>query len=196
MAGNNKVDVGFIFQITDKVLWNVFKKNEIGDVLLPFVVIRRLDCILEPVNVKVREAYNKFKEKVSEEKLNPILRKAAGSLQFYNTSKHTLESLKENPKTIEIDFNNYLNGFNKEVRDIIDNFQFDKVIARLVKNKSVPAVYLLPGENSRPRKSRCRHSPHRAASERTRRAHRGENETAGPAGRAVVPRPAGVAPRP
>ncbi len=135
MAGNNKVDVGFIFQITDKVLWNVFKKNEIGDVLLPFVVIRRLDCILEPVNAKVREAYNKFKDKVSEEKLNPILRKAAGSLQFYNTSKHTLESLKENPKTIEIDFNNYLNGFNKEVRDIIDNFQFDKVIARLVKNK-------------------------------------------------------------
>lgn len=135
MSRNNKVDVGFIFQITDKVLWNVFKKNEIGDVLLPFVVIRRLDCILDPVNAKVRESYNKFKDKVSEEKLDPILRKAAGGLQFYNTSKHTLESLKENPKTIEIDFNNYLNGFNIEVRDIIDNFQFDKVIARLVKNK-------------------------------------------------------------
>ena len=132
---DNKPDVGFIFQITDKVLWNVFKKNEIGDVLLPFVVIRRLDCILEPVNKKVREAYNNFKDKVSEEKLNPILRKAAGGLQFYNTSKHTLESLKENPKTIEIDFNNYINGFNAEVRDIIENFQFNKVIARLVKNK-------------------------------------------------------------
>lgn len=130
-----KVDVSFIFQITDKVLWNVFKKNEIGDVLLPFVVIRRLDCILEPVNLKVRKAYNDFKEKVNEDKLSPILRKAAGGLQFYNTSKHTLSSLKENPKTIEIDFNNYLNGFNIEVRDIIENFQFDKVIARLVKNK-------------------------------------------------------------
>jgi type I restriction enzyme M protein len=135
MANNKKVDVGFIFQITDKVLWNVFKKNEIGDVLLPFVVVRRLDCILDPVNAKVREAYNNFKDKVSEEKLDPILRKAAGGLQFYNTSKHTLEGLKENPKTIEIDFNNYLNGFNLEVRDIIDNFQFDKIIARLVKNK-------------------------------------------------------------
>lgn len=135
MANNNKVDVSFIFQITDKVLWNVFKKNEIGDVLLPFVVIRRLDCILDPVNTKVRSAYENFKQKVNEDKLDPILRKAAGGLQFYNTSKHTLESLKENPKTIEIDFNNYLNGFNKEVRDIIDNFQFDKVIARLVKNK-------------------------------------------------------------
>jgi len=132
---NNKPDVKFIFEITDKVLWNTFRKNEIGDVLLPFVVIRRLDCILEPVNTKVRDAYNNFKDKVSEDKLNPILRKAAGGLQFYNTSKHTLESLKENPKTVEIDFNNYLNGFNAEVRDIIDNFQFDKVVARLVKNK-------------------------------------------------------------
>ena len=136
MATNNiKEVVGFIFQITDRVLWNTFRKNEIGDVLLPFVVIRRLDCILDPVNVKVRAAYENFKDKVSDEKLDPILRKAAGGLQFYNTSRHTLESLKENTKTIEIDFNNYLNGFNKEVLDIIDNFQFDKVIARLVKNK-------------------------------------------------------------
>jgi type I restriction enzyme M protein len=87
------------------------------------------------VNEKVRVAYESFKDKVSEDKLSPILRKAAGGLQFYNTSKHTLESLKENPRTIEIDFNNYINGFNKEVRDIIENFQFDKVIARLVKNK-------------------------------------------------------------
>jgi type I restriction enzyme M protein len=135
MAANRKVDVSFIFQITDKVLWNVFKKNEIGDVLLPFVVIRRLDCILDPVNKKVRDAYESFKDKVTEDKLNPILRKAAGGLQFYNISKHTLETLKENPRTVEIDFNNYINGFNQEVRDIIENFQFDKVIARLVKNK-------------------------------------------------------------
>lgn len=135
MSNNNKVDVSFIFQITDKVLWNVFKKNEIGEVLLPFVVLRRLDCILEPVNHKVRDAYNNFKDKVNEDKLAPILRKAAGGLDFFNISRHTLESLKEAPKTIEIDFNNYLNGFNAEVRDILENFQFDKVIARLVKNK-------------------------------------------------------------
>lgn len=82
MAINNRVDVSFIFQITDKVLWNVFRKNEIGDVLLPFVVVRRLDCILDSVNEKVRAAYENFKDKVSDEKLNPILRKAAGGLQF------------------------------------------------------------------------------------------------------------------
>jgi len=134
MNNDRRTDVKFIFDITDKVLWNVFRKNEIGDVLLPFVVIRRLDCFLTDVNEKVRKAYNEFKDKVSEDKLEPILRKAAGGLQFYNTSKHTLESLKENTKTIEIDFNNYIHGFNKEVREILENFQFEKIVGRLVKN--------------------------------------------------------------
>lgn len=133
---NNKtVDVSLIFNITDKVLWHIFRKNEVGDVLLPFIVLRRLDCVLEPVNAKVRETYEKFKGKVDEDKLSPILRKAAGGLQFYNTSRHSFQSLLQSPKTIEIDFNNYLNGFNQEVRDIIENFQFNKVVARMLKNR-------------------------------------------------------------
>lgn len=132
---DNKVDVGFIWRITDDVLRDTFRKNEIGDVILPFVVIRRIDCILEPVNKKVREAYNNFYDKVPADKLGPILRKSAGGLKFYNTSKHTLISLKDDPKNIEINFTNYLQGFNEEVREILEHFQFDKVIARLVKNK-------------------------------------------------------------
>lgn len=132
---NKKVDVSLIFNITDKVLWHIFRKNEVGDVLLPFIVLRRIDCVLEPVNAKVRETYEQFKGKVNDDKLAPILRKAAGGLQFYNTSKHSLTSLLQSPKTIEIDFTNYLNGFNQEVRDIIENFQFNKVIARMLKNR-------------------------------------------------------------
>lgn len=131
----NRPDISFIFTITDKVLWNVFKKNEIGDVLLPFVVLRRLDCILKNKNQAVADAYEKFKGKVADDKLDPILKKAAGGLNFYNTSRHTLESLKESTKTIEIDFHNYLNGFNPVVTEILENFQFEKIIARLVKNK-------------------------------------------------------------
>lgn len=132
---NNKVEVGFIWQITDDVLRDAFKKNEIGDVVLPFVVIRRLDCILDGLNENVRATYHNFKDKVAEDKLDPILRKAAGNLKFYNVSNHTLHSLKDDARNIEINFNNYLNGFNQEVRDILDNFQFDKIIARLIKNK-------------------------------------------------------------
>lgn len=132
---NSKVEVGFIWQITDDVLRDAFKKNEIGDVVLPFVVIRRLDCILDPVNESVRSAYTNFKDRVSEDKLVPILRKAAGGLKFFNTSKHTLHSLKDEPQYIQINFTNYLNGFNPEVREILESFQFDKIVARLVKNR-------------------------------------------------------------
>lgn len=132
---NNKVEVGFIWQITDDVLRDAFKKNEIGDVVLPFVVIRRLDCILEPVNKKVRETYHQFQDKLTEEKMIPVLRKAAGGLKFYNTSNHTLQSLKDEPQYVEINFNNYLNGFNPEVREILESFQFDKIISRLIKNR-------------------------------------------------------------
>ena len=64
-----------------------------------------------------------------------MLRKAAGDLKFYNTSKHTLHSLKDEPQYIEINFNNYLNGFNPEVREILESFQFDKIVARLTKNR-------------------------------------------------------------
>lgn len=132
---NHNVEVGFIWRITDDVLRDTFKKNEIGDVLLPFIVIRRMDCILEPVNATVRASYENFHDKVSEEKLVPILRKASGGLKFFNTSKHTLHSLKDEPKYIEINFNNYLHGFNPEVREILENFQFEKIVARLVKNR-------------------------------------------------------------
>lgn len=135
MTTNKKVDVGFIWQITDDVLRDTFKKNEIGDVVLPFVVIRRLDCILEPVNSKVRVAHEQFAERLPADKLDPILRKAAGGLKFYNISRHTLTSLKDDPRNIDINFNNYIHGFNTEVRDILNNFQFEKVVARLIKNR-------------------------------------------------------------
>ena len=135
MEQNNKrPDIGFVWRITDNVLRDTFKKNEIGDVILPFVVIRRIDCILAPVNAKVRAAYENFKDKVADDKLDPVLRKAAGGLKFYNTSRHTLISLCDDPKNISINFDNYLNGFSLEVKEILKNFQFDKVVARIVRN--------------------------------------------------------------
>lgn len=135
MEQNNKrPDIGFVWRITDDVLRDTFKKNEIGEVILPFVVVRRIDCILEPVNEMVLAAYNNFKDKVADDKLDPILRKATGGMKFYNTSRHTLTSLIDDAKNIGINFDNYLNGFSPEVKEILKNFQFDKVVARLTRN--------------------------------------------------------------
>lgn len=135
MEQNNKrPDIGFVWRITDDVLRDTFKKNEIGEVILPFVVVRRIDCILEPVNEKVLAAYNNFKDKVADDKLDPILRKATGGMKFYNTSRHTLTSLIDDAKNVGINFDNYLNGFSPEVKEILKNFQFDKVVSRLTRN--------------------------------------------------------------
>lgn len=139
----HRPNVGFVWNITDVVLRDTFKKSEIGDVLLPFVVLRRMDCILEPYNKKVREQYEQFKDKISLEKLDPLLRKTAGGLKFYNTSRHTLLSLQDDAKNISVNFANYLAGFNSEVQRIFDCFQFDKVVARLMRNN---LLYKMLGE--------------------------------------------------
>ena len=130
----HRPDVGFVWNITDVVLRDTFKKSEIGEVILPFVVLRRMDCILEPYNKNVREQYEKFKDKIALEKLDPLLRKTAEGLKFYNTSKHTLLSLLDDAKNISVNFTNYMAGFNSEVRDIFECFQFDKVVSRLNRN--------------------------------------------------------------
>lgn len=131
---DKRPEIDFIFRITNNVLWNTFKKNEIGDVMLPFMVLRRLDCMLEPSKKKVRDSYLKFKDQVKPDKLPPILKKAAGDLSYFNVSQYDLRSLTQDPQNIEINFRDYLNGFSDNVTDIIENFQLDKVVARLVKN--------------------------------------------------------------
>lgn len=131
---NKRPDVSFVWRITDDVLRDTFKKNEIGTVMLPFVVLRRLDCILKPYNEQVRKTYEQFKDKVSEEKLEPILRKAAGGLKFYNTSRFTLTSLLDDARNLSINFTTYLQSFNNEVQGILANFQFATTIARINRN--------------------------------------------------------------
>lgn len=137
MERNKRPDVSFVYNILDVVLRDVFRHNELGQVILPFVVLRRIDCCLKPVNEKVRETYKSFKDKLTPEKLVPVLRKATAvggkPLPFYNTSNFSLETLLDDPANIDINFKSYLNGFNSEVADILDNFHFDSTLSRIVK---------------------------------------------------------------
>jgi len=128
---NKRPDVSFVWRITDDVLRDTFKKNEIGSVMLPFVVLRRLDCILAPVNERVRAAFVQFKDKMNEDRLDPILRKASGGLKFYNTSPFTLSSLLDDARNLSINFQGYMLGFNSEVQDIFACFQFSTTVARI-----------------------------------------------------------------
>lgn len=124
-----------IWKILDECLHLVFKRNELGDVIFPFITLRRMDCLLANVNEKVRETNEKMREKIDPEKLDLLLRKVAGGRKFYNTSRFTLESLLDDAPNIEANFRTYINGYNQEVIDVLDKYQFQNVVAKLIRNK-------------------------------------------------------------
>ena len=124
-----------VWNVADDVLRGLFKPHEYGDITLPFLVLRRLDCILDGDGRKEKgiNTYNEFKDKVAEEMLPPIILRAVNT-SFYNTSQYDLSRLTEDPTNIRLNFENYLNGFNQDVRDIIENFNLDGFIERLDRN--------------------------------------------------------------
>ena len=122
----------FIWQVADDILRGTFKQHEYGDIILHFVVLRRLDCVLEDSKDKVIETHEKFKNKLQDP--SQILLKSTGGINFYNTSHYDLRRLSQDAKEIELNFNNYLNNYSANVRDIIENFQIDKIIKRLASN--------------------------------------------------------------
>ena len=124
-----------VWNVADDVLRGLFKPHEYGDITLPFLVLRRLDCILDEDDRKEKaiNTYNQFKDKVPEDALPPIILRATNT-SFYNTSQYDLSRLKEDPNNIRLNFENYLNGFSQDVRDIIENFHLDGFIERLDNN--------------------------------------------------------------
>ena len=134
MTNNFTEKANFIWQVADDILRGAFKAHEYGDVILPFVVLRRLDSVLEAHKDAVIEEYEKFSGSLDEGQLVPVLRQAAGGLNFYNHSFYDLRRLTQDARSIELNFNNYLNGYSRNVREIIENFQLDKIIAKLTKN--------------------------------------------------------------
>jgi type I restriction enzyme M protein len=127
----------FIWNVCDDVLRGLFKQHEYGDVILPFVVLRRLDCVLEPNKDEIYKLYEEYKSKVDDP--SPIIKNTVKK-EFYNYSKYDLVRLKSDPKNIYINFQNYINGYSKNVYEIIENFQFEKPVEKLNKSNK---LYLL-----------------------------------------------------
>lgn len=128
---NKQPNVDFIWNILNNVLHLTFKRNELGDVLFPFIVLRRMDCLLEPYNDTVNKAYLLYKDRLSTDKLHPILRKAANNNNFYNVSNFTLQALLNDAPNIDINFRMYINGFSQEIQEIFHYFQLEKIVQKL-----------------------------------------------------------------
>lgn len=133
MANHQELS-SLIWNVCDDVLRGLFKPHEYGDIILPFVVLRRLDCVLEPKKDHAHELYQRYKDENID--LYPVI---TGELQmqFYNHSKYDLARLKHDPKNIQLNFRNYIDGFSKNVFDIIENFQIQKPVEKLERNNKL-----------------------------------------------------------
>ena len=126
-----------IWSTADDVLRGMFKPSEYGRIILPFVVLRRLDCVLEPQKDKAYELHEKYKNKLKD--FNHVIQSQL-NLPFFNASKFDLLGIKSDPNNVYKNFNNYIQGYSKNVLDIIENFQIDPLVTKLNKNKK---LYLL-----------------------------------------------------
>lgn len=122
----------FIWGIADDVLRDVYVRGKYRDVILPMVVIRRLDAVLEPT----KQAVLDMKKTLDAAKItnqDAALRQASGQA-FYNTSPFTLRDLRARAKaqTLKADFEAYLDGFSPNVQEILDKFKFRNQIPTMV----------------------------------------------------------------
>ena len=119
--------VNFLWSIAE-LLRDRFRRGKYQDVILPFTVLRRIDCVLAPTKEKVLETHSKLKGKL--ENLEPQLRKASG-FAFYNTSKYDFEKLLDDPPSLAANLRTYFNGFSDNMREVLDKFDFPNTIAKL-----------------------------------------------------------------
>ena len=127
---NQQTLSAFIWSVAD-LLRGDYKQSEYGKVILPFTVLRRLDCVLEPTKITV------LAEKETREAagLNPepfLLRKSGQF--FYNTSPLDLKKLMGDQDHIGENLRAYMQAFSPAVRDIFESFDFHTQIDKLAKS--------------------------------------------------------------
>lgn len=132
--------VSFIWSIADDVLRDVFLRGQYRDVILPMVVLRRLDALLEPTKVEVeQEIQENGLENIDEGVLKDIT-----GLSYFNTSKWTLNRLKsqasDNNNILYDNFVEYLNGFSENVRDVLKNFEYYNKAKKLADNDRLLSI--------------------------------------------------------
>ncbi len=140
METNNSQIVSFIWSIADDVLRDVFLRGQYRDVILPMVVLRRLDALLEPTKDDVEQ---EIKESGLENLDEGVLKDITG-LSYFNTSKWTLNRLKsqatDNNNILYDNFVEYLNGFSENVRDVLKNFEYYNKARKLADNDRLLSI--------------------------------------------------------
>ncbi|MER9465394.1 type I restriction-modification system subunit M [Mesorhizobium sp. M0482] len=123
----------FIWGIADDALRDLYVRGKYRDVILPMMVLRRLDAVLEPMKPAVLSMKDNL-DKAGITNQDAALRQAAEQA-FYNTSRFTLRDLRNRASQAQLkaDFEAYLDGFSPNVQEILDNFEFRNQLPKLSK---------------------------------------------------------------
>ncbi|EFA69563.1 type I restriction-modification system subunit M N-terminal domain-containing protein [Cylindrospermopsis raciborskii] len=119
--------VNFIWSIAD-LIRDTFKRGKYQDVILPFTVLRRLECVLQPTKVEVLEAYDHYKNKL--DNLDSFLCKKSG-FAFYNSAPYDFQKLLDDPKHLAANLKLYINSFSANMREVLEKFDFPNTIDKL-----------------------------------------------------------------
>ena len=124
---NFQQQVSFIWGIAD-LLRDSFKRGKYQDVMLPFTVLRRIDCVLAPTKERVLRRCAELRDKLE----NPYrqLCRASG-FAFYNTSRYAFETLLDDAPHLAHNLRAYINGFSENMREVLEKFDFNNTIAKL-----------------------------------------------------------------
>lgn len=135
MDNSHSQIVSLIWNIADDVLRDVFLRGQYRDVILPMVVLRRLDALLEPTKEEVEQ---EIKDNGGFDGLDEGILTDITGLTYFNTSKWTLNRLKsqatDNNDLLYNNFVEYLNGYSENVRDVLKNFEYYNKARKLADN--------------------------------------------------------------
>jgi type I restriction enzyme M protein len=126
--------IAFIWNIATDCLVGTYLKSDYWKIILPMIVIRRFDAVLETTKPAVLDMQKKLVKQGILEKDAAL--KTVAKEQFVNSSPYTLKDLKSrtNNQQLKNDFIQYLDGFSKNVQDVIERFEFRLQIEKLVEN--------------------------------------------------------------
>ncbi len=124
---NQQTLAPFIWNIADLLL-GAFKPSEYGRIILPFTVLRRLECVLEPTRDKVRSQFDAMK--ASGVDMDLILPTTAGAT-FYNVSQFSLASVGSTSTRANLE--DYIAKFSANARQVFEHFAFDRWLEKLEK---------------------------------------------------------------
>lgn len=122
--------VAFVWKVADKLRGH-FKPHEYGSVMLPLLVLRRLDAVLEPTKAKVLAKAAEL-DAAGQTTVDPILKRVAGQA-FYNTSPLSFATLLADDKNIASSVRAYVNAFSPGAVEVLEQYRFDDKVTRLDK---------------------------------------------------------------